>query len=297
MILSLLLVIHPIQFSLSETKFVDAIPPKTQDFAYIIPGDLQTYVYTDEEEYRKDYQRSYFAVTKKKGGWDCLRHYEIIANGCIPYFLDLEHSHPNTMRFLPKELILEAMQLDGVSYLNIDHSRFDEAKYFELLEKIMAHARKYLTSKNMAAYLLETMHYSGKGKVLYLSNDVGPDYLRCTTLIGLKELLGDRVVDVPKIDHIYQGYEGDLKQLAGKGFSYTRIIEDLPLDRDNIEARILAKEFELVIYGSVHRGIRHRYPVLRCFSTDKIAYLCGEDDHRCKYTYFHNLFLREFESL
>ena len=44
------------------------------------------YAFEDEEAYRRDLGESHFAVTMKKAGWDCMRHYEIAANGCIPCF-------------------------------------------------------------------------------------------------------------------------------------------------------------------------------------------------------------------
>ncbi len=28
----------------------------------------------DEAEYKRDYQKAYFGVTRKKAGWDCMRH-------------------------------------------------------------------------------------------------------------------------------------------------------------------------------------------------------------------------------
>ena len=34
--------------------------------------------------------RSRFGVTTKKSGWDCMRHYELAASGCVPCFRDLE---------------------------------------------------------------------------------------------------------------------------------------------------------------------------------------------------------------
>src|SRR5579862_5558247 len=240
--LSIFSQVYPIQFSIPEHKIVKEIPEKDRDFAHIIPGDPNTYIYTDEEDYYTDYQHSYFAVTMKKAGWDCMRHYEILANGCIPYFVDLDKCDKDTMFFLPRDLILEAMNLPGVSYLHIDHSQFDTAKYYEILNKLLEHTRKYLTTRNMAQYILDTVHYTGTGKILYLSNDEDPDYLRCITLVGFKELLGDRVVDVPKIQHIYKSYPGDIKRLYGKGFTYTKNVEDLPIDRENIEERIRNKE-------------------------------------------------------
>jgi hypothetical protein len=284
----------PIQFSISEKKIVNEIPKKLQDFATVIPGKINTYVFHSEKEYYHDYQKSYFGVTCCKGGWDCMRHYEILANGCIPYFLDLDKCDLNTMHFLPRDLIKEAMNMEGVSYLKIDHSRFDLAKYYDLLNKILEHTRNHLSSKSMAKYILQKINYSGSGKILYLSNSTEPDYLRCCTLIGFKELLGDRIVDYPKIEHIYRNYRRDTKRLYGKGFTYTRVIDEIPVDRNNIEERIKQKEFDLIIYGSFHRGLIWHDLVQQVYTPDEVVYLCGEDFHNCDFHGHKNFFLREF---
>jgi hypothetical protein len=34
--------------------------------------------------------KNHILQLQKKGGWDCLRHYEIIGNGCMPYFENIE---------------------------------------------------------------------------------------------------------------------------------------------------------------------------------------------------------------
>lgn len=285
----------PIQFGIPECKIFKGVPKKERDFAFIVPRDLKTYIYTEEADYYKDYQRSYFAITCCKGGWDCMRHYEILANGCIPYFLNIDQCNPDTMCFLPKELIQEAMNLPGVSHLKIDHKKFDRAKYFALLHKMQEHTKKYLTTRKMACYMLDQIKYSG-GSILYLSEDVGPDYMRCCMLIGLKEELGSRVIDVPKIEHIYTNYPHDVKKLYGRGFSYTKIVEDVVVDRDNIEQRIKNKEFDFIMYGSVHRGLRYHDLVRLMYPPEKIAYICGEDAHSCEYSKIHNLFLREFDA-
>jgi hypothetical protein len=288
----------PIQFSIPESKIVTEIPEKDTDFATIIPGRLETYIYDEEADYYNGYKRAYFAVTQKKGGWDCMRHYEILANGCIPYFVGLDSCDPYTMHLLPRELIKEAMNLEGVSYLHIDHTKFNREKYNEILNKLLAHTRQYLTTRNMAKYLLNKVNYTGKGKILFLSGNTDPDYLRETTLIGLKELYGDRVVDYPKIDFLYSSYTGNIKHLYGKGISYTKNLEDSPLDRTNIESRIASRdEFEIIIYGSVHRGLPFHNLVQRYHHPEKTVYLCGEDQHGCPYYYnLNHLFLREWES-
>ena len=283
----------PIQFSISEHKIVQEIPCKDKDFASIIPGNLSTYIYKIESEYYKDYQRSYFAVTCPKAGWDAMRHYEILANGCIPYFLHLEKCDPNVMHFLPKELLFEALNLDGVSYLNIDHTKFDKKKYYELLEKLIAHTRKHLTTKNMAQYLLKKVNYHGTGNVLFLTSTAAPDYLPDSILAGLKELLQERIIDVPKIDYIYKTYTKNIQDLYGKGMTYSKIIDDIDINRNDIEQRILNKEFDIIIYGSIHRGLPYIDLVTKIYSPEEIIYLCGEDCHYCPYTHLPNFFLRE----
>lgn len=286
----------PIGFAISETKMVTAIPPKDRDFAFIIPGDLKTYIYTEESEYYKDYQRSYFAITRMKGGWDCMRHYEILANGCIPYFLDIDTCNPNTMHFLPKELIQQAMNLPGVSKGSIDHKKFNKAKYEEILNKLIEHTHTYLTTRAMADYLLQTMHYSGTGKVLFLCENTTEDYMKICVLTGLKELIQEKVIDFPRLDHIYKDFTGNTKTLYGKGFSYSKVADDYPIDRTNMEERIKNKEFEIIIYGYVHHGRMFHDTVLKHYEPNQIAYLCGEDAHKCPYTHLPNLFLREYDA-
>ena len=53
-------------------------------------GGFSHHKFTDEEEYYYDLSRSWFGLTCKKGGWDCLRHYEIIASGTLLLFRDYD---------------------------------------------------------------------------------------------------------------------------------------------------------------------------------------------------------------
>ena len=49
-----------------------------------------SYAFASEQAYYDDLAASRFAVTTKRGGWDCLRHYEIAAAGALPCVLQLE---------------------------------------------------------------------------------------------------------------------------------------------------------------------------------------------------------------
>lgn len=142
--------VFPITFSIPREKVADRTRcEKKQMFATCVPGDPTTYVFKDEQAYYRDYQASYFGMTKRKAGWDCLRHYEILANYCVPYFEDLESCPEATLAGFPKAECLEARALADGS--------FDENRYYELLDAMFSQLRSRLTTDKVARYLLDTM--------------------------------------------------------------------------------------------------------------------------------------------
>ena len=52
-------------------------------------GGQTNYAFSSEADYQKNLGESRFGITTKRGGWECLRHYEIAANGAIPCFRNL----------------------------------------------------------------------------------------------------------------------------------------------------------------------------------------------------------------
>ena len=256
--------VYPISLSIPESKIVTAVPAKSKRYAHIVPGILSTYVYTFESEYYEDYQKSVFGKTCKKGGWDCMRHYEIMANGCIPWFEDLASCPPRTMVHFPKSLVAEAM---GSQTPQI------------YIEPILSYMRTHLSCSAMAQYVLTTAGHPTPRRVLFLSDDLGPDYLRCLTLTGLKQLLGTRCVENVPVPHIYDDYTGDIAQLYGKGITYTKNVpaqlRTALVSLDEIKNR----QFDLVIYGSMHRGIPFWNEVNAVYAPHEIILLCGEDIH------------------
>lgn len=95
--------LFPISFSIPTNK-VNFVKTKTRSFAICDPRDRSTYIYKNEVDYYKGYQESCFGVTMRKAGWDCMRHYEILANGCIPNFINLNQCPTQTMTSFPKQL-------------------------------------------------------------------------------------------------------------------------------------------------------------------------------------------------
>ena len=155
-----------------------------------------------------------FGVTRKKGGWDCMRHIEIMASGCVPFFVDIDELPRRTMQFYPKKLLKEARIFPGTMFnganddpssFAVDGDVFDFEKYYELATKILEHSRRHLTTKAMARYVLQLVGVPSPKRVLIATSCVG-DYLQDTMLHGLRRVLGDRLVDyVPE-----QGREPEL---------------------------------------------------------------------------------------
>lgn len=83
--------IRDIDFSKKQQLFQKTAPDYSlfQDVRDI-GGGFKHHIFTKEEEYYEDLSRSWFGLTCKKGGWDCLRHYEIIAAGSLLLFRDYE---------------------------------------------------------------------------------------------------------------------------------------------------------------------------------------------------------------
>ena len=135
----------PITFAFPTDKLAQPNKNKTQDYGTVIPGQPETYIFKTEQSYYEDYQKSYYGITMKKAGWDCMRHYEILGNYCMPYFIGLEDCPKDTLVNFPKELLLEARNLAV---------NFDESNFFTILDQIYDHTKKHLTTKALAEYLI-----------------------------------------------------------------------------------------------------------------------------------------------
>jgi len=135
----------PITFGIPTCKLAESNKTKFQEYATCMPGQPETYVFKDEKSYYVDYQKSYYGVTMKKAGWDCMRHYEILGNYCMPYFVGLEDCPEGTLANLPKELLFEGRELAN---------NFDEQRYFHILDEAFNYTKNNLTTKNIANYIL-----------------------------------------------------------------------------------------------------------------------------------------------
>lgn len=229
-----------------------------------------------EDAYVEQYRSSRFAYTSRKGGWDCLRHYEILAAGCIPVFRDLSECPANTMVSFPKELVLEAC----AKLLPWDDSKIE--LYEMYVRRLLKHCRENCSVSAGAARFLRA--FPDPRRVLMIQCHSGENYTRELLSIGLRRKLGENFIDYPRIDVLYK--DCDLSRKYGNGFTYGGRLSPIELDRTHIEERIRAKEFDIVIYGKVGRdegweGLIPTMPfwdvVSSVYSREQIAFLYGGD--------------------
>ena len=103
---------------------------------------MSSYAFQNEAEYFHDIQISKFGITTKRSGWDCLRHYEIAANGAIICFKNL-HLKPSSCA--PHGLVAGVNCISYVDYndLNTQITELNSNLYNAMLEKSYA----WITSK------------------------------------------------------------------------------------------------------------------------------------------------------
>jgi hypothetical protein len=266
--------IYPISFSIPRELVVNSVPEKTKVLATCIPGKASTYVFTEESDYYGDYRKSMFALTTKKAGWDCYRHYEILASGCIPVFPDLKNCPSLTMTTFPRDLVSQANECIAKN----------PEQYNEWAQRLLEYTKANLTTDCIARNILGMCGKPAEGaKVLFLSESVGcrNNYLRCLTLHGFKTLLGSNCHDYPRVDHLYTDFE-DTASLWGRGFGCSRLLgaESRDASRDStIEEDIRSRYYDLIVYGNIHLSMPLRELVDRHYPPSSVALLCGDDIH------------------
>jgi hypothetical protein len=100
------------------------------------------------------YNESYFGFTTKKGGWDCMRHYEIVAAGCLPYFHNIQYCPINTMTTWPKKL-----QYDINKFYNKYEktSPLNTILYYKLLNNMYEYGLQHFKTTDTAFYILSKL--------------------------------------------------------------------------------------------------------------------------------------------
>lgn len=132
---------NPIQFAIPESQLIKYKPHKNKLFSLYDPRKVSTYLYNSEKDYYKNYATSYYGVVTKRAQWNTMRVLEILANKCVPYFIDLENLPDTMMVKFPKKLILET---NKYSSNNEIHPNYDE-----ICEELFEYTKNNLTTKEL----------------------------------------------------------------------------------------------------------------------------------------------------
>lgn len=246
--------IYPMSISIAEEMIAAQVPPKVKSFGRVIPGNRSTYFgYDQEEMYHSDMRDSLFTITCQEVGWDCMRHYEILAAGSLPLFIDIDYieqqrtevSFPTSLALHPIRLYQLIAHYPSIScaakrtdayqgqYLienftfQYPSEGFDKQLYTALTMATLQLTRNVFSSKEMASYLIQAVQQTCKNeglrlgennqirRVLFLSNNFydSDDYMVDTLLHGLKKLLGEHSQVVVNV-HRRQGTHRNLQQFA-----------------------------------------------------------------------------------
>jgi hypothetical protein len=151
-----------ISFSIPAEKLVrEPAPAKQRLFAsHVVDAEVAarlgvgtSYAFDDEAAYYADLQSARFGITVKRAGWDCLRHYEQAANGCVPCFRDRDRKPP---RCAPHGLD----DTNSVCYHDFDElvrrvEAIDDARYSSLRAGALAWARANTTVRRAERFLAD----------------------------------------------------------------------------------------------------------------------------------------------
>jgi len=99
---------------------------------------------------------------------------------------------------------------------------------------------------------------------------------------------------------MYTGHETLPYLMWGRGYTYSGLLPPESRNRaldDSVEQDLRDKKYDLVVYGSYHRGMPLYSLVRQYYEPSKVLLFCGEDTHRCDYEEWisrgHYVFVRE----
>jgi hypothetical protein len=165
--------VYPTGFGIPHYQIRPINMNKTQLFQKTAPyhsifktaTDLGTrfhHIFNNEEEYFEDMANSWFGLTSKKGGWDSLRHYEIMASGSLLLFRDYdkkpEQCSPQNLPCFSYSTMEELENL--MSRLVVNNKPTDE--YINMLFEQRDWLLKYGTTESRALSIIKTMILKNK---------------------------------------------------------------------------------------------------------------------------------------
>lgn len=149
--------IRPINFNNKTQLFQKTAPYHSVFRPATDLGTRFHHIFTNEQDYFEDMSKSWFGLTSKKGGWDSLRHYEIMASGALLLFRDYD-SKPElcSPQNLPCFSYSTPDELNAL-FLRLLPNGKPTDEYFDMLFKQREWLLKYGTTEARALKIIQTL--------------------------------------------------------------------------------------------------------------------------------------------
>jgi hypothetical protein len=174
---------------------------------------------------------------------------ESIIDGSIPYVENVN----NLSFLLPKELLTKG---------NLIYNNKMTKEYKVLLNELLDYVKTYLTSNNMANYILSQSNNQFSKRVLYISYGK-PDYFQISILHGLKTIFGYNCHDYPKVNYLYDNLLDE--RFYNKEYEKT-------LQKD-----LINKKYDLIIFSNFTKGMPYYGLINKFYKSNKIILLNSEN--------------------
>lgn len=273
--------LYPISFSVPEEIIVPYVPFKTCHTA------SHAYQFTEAEPYLKNYRSAIFGTTSLKCGWDAFRHYEILSQGTITYFDNLQGCPKQTLHSFPKEQVMSLMNKYGSHTFSEIMSTSSSILHNDL-DELLTYTRTNLTTRSAAEYILSKTSTPTTNNVLFLHNlDEKVDYQAMMTAHGLIHHTNGQVDIYTDMEYLYSDYplENTVK-LYGRGFNYSRHISATlkkSLSEEQVWEKIKVRHYDQIILY-IHCQSQRPIPFLSgdldlhsYYSSSELSVVCGRD--------------------
>eukprot|EP00667_Euglena_gracilis_P007848 EG_transcript_7929 len=238
-------------------------------------GSVRVYADTDEEAYLGKYAAAKVVATRKKGGWDCLRHLEILVAGALLQFHNAAALDPLTLFHYPKECLAEMA----------DAAALPAAAYEAFRAEAWAFFTAHLTCDSLVRFMMLAMEFDpcAEGPVLFLDHHVvrQVNYQANAVFAGLRAVLGPYLDVWREPTYMYSDWSGDHRKLYGNGFAFGMSLDPAfrskGIPDTEVVRRLRAKHYKLVVYGSILRSRPFWEEVTAALPPHRVWAVTGDD--------------------
>jgi len=124
-------------------------------------------------------------------------------------------------------------------------------------------------------------------KILFFTSETN-DYMEDCLLHGLRELLGNNLIDYPKKEIMYRQTQDTSIPLHGLGFTLTGLLQNIDIDREDIFKKIQTNYFDYIVFPSIYRQYNLFKKLNKWLTPSRTVFVDGSDKsrHLSEFTFY-----------